>query len=303
MRIEVQNRTETSDFQLQNSTNNLINRQEHRRFLMLSWLSTGAQGSRRNTVRTMVLQSVAAANPPLPPNSTRGLTPGLINPLLGRVPGNVIPWPAMGPNQGRLRVGLGRRGGGQAIPALVPAPAQAPAPAAPAASAPTAAAPASSLMTESGGAAEEGRSSDESQSSEVRLEAQQFLKCSTDLFQDIPLRITRAMGKRKGVPTKRKPSSKQGGTTKKHKLRAVESAADEVSAENGEEEEKEGEDKEEGEEGEEEMDAGLAEAYRTIGRAPIPRGRQPTSRPRQQSRLLDHPAKTSTRSPAHHPPT
>ena len=263
MRIEVHNRTETSDFQLQNSTNNLINRQEHRRFLMLSWLSTGAQGTRRNTVRTMVLQGVAAANPPLPPNSTRGLTPGLVNPLLGPVPGNLIPWPALGPNQGRLRVGLGRRGGAGAIPALVPAPPQAPA-----------AAPALPLTAESSGDAEEGRSSGESQSSEVRLEAQQFLKCSTDLFQDIPLRITRAMRKGKGVPTKRKPSSKQGGTTKKHKLRAAESAADEVSADNGEEEEKEGEDEEE-----EEIDAGLAEAYRTIGRAPIPRGRQPTSRP------------------------
>ena len=135
---------------------------------MLSWLSTGARGVRRNTVRTMVLQRVAAAVPPLPPNSTRGLTPGLVNPLLGRVPGNIIPWPVLGTNQGRLRVGLGRRGGSRAIPSLVPAPA------APPVSAPPAAAPASSLTTESSDYTEEETSSDDSQSSEVRLEAQRL---------------------------------------------------------------------------------------------------------------------------------
>ena len=161
MRIEIPNRTVRSDGRLQNSTNNLINRQEHRSYLMLSWLSTGALGQRRNIVRTMVLQRVAAANPPLPPNSTRGLTPGLVNPLLGRVPGNIIPWPMLGPNQGRLRVGFGRRGGARAIPSLVPAPAQAPA-------------PASSLTTESSGDMEEETGSDESQSSEVRLKPKSF---------------------------------------------------------------------------------------------------------------------------------
>ena len=180
MRIEIPNRTVRSDSHLQNSTNNLINRHEHRIYRMLSWLSTGALGRRRNTVRTMVLQSVAAAIPPLPPNSTRGLTPGLVNPLLGRVPGNIIPWPVLGRNEGRLRVGLGRRGGARAIPSLVPAPAVPPA------SAPPAAAPASSLTTESSGDMEEEEeeeaSSDGSQSSEVRLEAQKFLKCSTDLI-------------------------------------------------------------------------------------------------------------------------
>ena len=143
---------------------------------MLSWLSTGVRGQRANTVRTMVLQRVAAAVPPLPPNSTRGLTPGLINPLQGRVPGNVIPWPALGTNQGRLRVGLGRGGGSRAIPPLVPAPApapaQAPAPAAPA----VASTDESSLKVESDDSFEEEISSDESQSSEVRLEAQKSLR-------------------------------------------------------------------------------------------------------------------------------
>ena len=146
---------------------------------MLSWLSTGIRGQRPNTVRTMVLQRVAAAVPPLPPNSTRGLTPGLINPLLGRVPGNVIAWPVLGTNQGRLRVGLGRRGGSGAIPALVPAPvpAQAPAPAAPAPAAPAAASTdTSSLNDESDYNYEAEISSDESLSSEVRLEAQKFPK-------------------------------------------------------------------------------------------------------------------------------
>ena len=175
MRIESPNRTVRSDSHLQNSTNNLINRQEHRSHLMLSWLSTGAQGGRPNHVRTMVLQRVAAANPPLPPNSTRGLTPGLIDPLLGRVPGNVIPWPVLGANQGRLRVGLGRRGGAGAIPPLVPAPAQTPAPAAPRVAPAPASTDASSLYTDSGEITEEENSVDKSSSSEVRLDTQKFL--------------------------------------------------------------------------------------------------------------------------------
>lgn len=106
MRIEVPNRTEDSDKKLQNSTNNLINRQEHRRYFMLAWHTTGINSTMRvNEVRSMVTRRVAAAHPPLPLNSTRGLTPGLINPLLGNVPGNSVPQPALGLNQGRLRVG------------------------------------------------------------------------------------------------------------------------------------------------------------------------------------------------------
>ena len=117
MRIEVPNRTVTSDQYLQNSTNNLINRQEHRYNFMLAWHTTGARGQRANTVRSMVLQRVATAQPPLPPNSTRGLTPGLINPALGNVPGNSVAQPVLGVNQGRLRVGLGRGRGPQIAPA------------------------------------------------------------------------------------------------------------------------------------------------------------------------------------------
>ncbi len=104
MRVEVPNRTEDSDKKLQNSTNNLINRQEHRRFHMLSWHSTGANGMRNNRLRTDVLHMVATAQPPLPPNSTRGITPGLTNPLLGNVPGNVIAQPLMRNGPARLRV-------------------------------------------------------------------------------------------------------------------------------------------------------------------------------------------------------
>lgn len=133
MRIEVPNRTVMSDRQLQNATNNLINRQHHRDYFMLAWRTTGANAVvRHNEVRSMVLRRVAAANPPLPPNSTRGLTPGLINPALGHVPGNVIPQPAMPGDRGRLRVGLGRARGAQGVPLLVPAPAAARPPAPPA---------------------------------------------------------------------------------------------------------------------------------------------------------------------------
>ena len=108
MRVEVSGRTAEADRKLQNSTNNLINRQEHRRFFMLSWHTTGANRTTRNVTRNMVLDRVANARPPLPPNSTRGLTPGLINPRLGNVPGNSIPFPPLrGQNVGRLRV-LGR---------------------------------------------------------------------------------------------------------------------------------------------------------------------------------------------------
>lgn len=108
MRIELPNRTIASDRKLQNATNNLINRHEHRLYFMLAWHSTGVNSMRANEVRTWVLDRVAAANPPLPPNSTRGLTPGLINPLLGNVPGNSIGHPTRRENQGRLRVTGGR---------------------------------------------------------------------------------------------------------------------------------------------------------------------------------------------------
>ena len=122
MRIEVPNRSAVSDRYLQNSTNNLINRQENRLYLMLAWHTTGAQGMRANTNRTMVLRRVADAQPPLPPNSTRGLTPGLINPALGNVPGNVVPQPVVGADHGRLRVGMGRPRGAAAnqAPAIPP---------------------------------------------------------------------------------------------------------------------------------------------------------------------------------------
>ena len=104
MRIEIPNRTKLSDTHLQNSSNNLINRQMHPRHSMLAWHSTGTNSMRRNEARSLVLGRVNAANPPLPPNSTRGLTPGLINPRLGNVPGNFIPFPPLGHNRGTLRV-------------------------------------------------------------------------------------------------------------------------------------------------------------------------------------------------------
>ena len=105
MRIELPNRTVQSDKRLQNSTNNLINRHEHKRDSMLAWHTTGANGMRSNEVRTLVLRRVRTARPPLPQNSTRGLTPGLINPRLGNVPGNSIPQPDLRVGEGRLRVG------------------------------------------------------------------------------------------------------------------------------------------------------------------------------------------------------
>ena len=101
MRVELPNRTAESDRKLQNSTNNLINRHEHKNFFQLSWHTTGANRTRRNDIRNMVLRSVNEAHPPLPPNSTRGLTPGLIDPRLGNIPGNSIAFP---PGPGRIRV-------------------------------------------------------------------------------------------------------------------------------------------------------------------------------------------------------
>ena len=119
MRIERPNPTRNSDIRLQNSSNNLINRQMNMRYSMLAWHSTGINGMRANHVRTEVLARVHAANPPLPPNSTRGLTPGLINPLLGNVPGNLIPFPPLGNSQGRLRAS-GRPQATQAAAAAAP---------------------------------------------------------------------------------------------------------------------------------------------------------------------------------------
>ena len=120
MRIELPTRTVEIERHLQNSTNNLINRHEHRLYSMLAWHSTNANGGvRPNEVRSQVLRRVAAAQPPPPPNSTRGITPGMINPSLGNVPANIIPQPARRINQGRLRVG------GRAAPAQAGAPATA----------------------------------------------------------------------------------------------------------------------------------------------------------------------------------
>ena len=118
MRVELPNRTVEIERHLQNSTNNLINRHEHRLYFMLAWHSTNANGGvRTNEVRSYVLRRVAAAQTPLPPNSTRGITPGMINPALGNVPGNVIPQPVRRINQGRLRVS-GRAPPSQAGPRL-----------------------------------------------------------------------------------------------------------------------------------------------------------------------------------------
>ena len=120
MRIELPNRTVAIERHLQNSTNNLINRHEHRVYFMLAWHSTNANGGvRPNEVRSYVLRRVAAAQTPLPPNSTRGITPGMINPALGNVAGNVIPQPVRRINQGRFRVA------GRAAPAQAGAPAPA----------------------------------------------------------------------------------------------------------------------------------------------------------------------------------
>ena len=120
MRIEMPNRDEAGETRVQNSSNNLINRSENRAFSLLAWHTTGANGMRNNIVRTSVLRNVATAQPPLPPNSTRGLTPGLINPALGNFHWNTIPFPTRDPDQGRLRVGMGRRARAQAAAAANP---------------------------------------------------------------------------------------------------------------------------------------------------------------------------------------
>ena len=120
MRIEMPNRTEDGETRVQNSSNNLINRSENREFSLLAWHSTGARGMRNNVVRTAILRRVAAAQPPLPPNSTRGITPGLINPALGNIRHNSIPFPTRKPDQGKLRVGMGRGARAQAAAAANP---------------------------------------------------------------------------------------------------------------------------------------------------------------------------------------
>ena len=106
MRIDIQNRTLESDRRLGNSTNNGLNRQGHTHYSMISWHNTGAHGTKRNMSRGLVLQRIAAARPPLSPNSTRGLTPGLIDPVLGYIPGNSIPQPAWypDPEKGMIRL-------------------------------------------------------------------------------------------------------------------------------------------------------------------------------------------------------
>lgn len=198
---------------------------------MLAWRTTGANAVvRHNEVRTMVLRRVAAANPPLPPNSTRGLTPGLINPALGHIPGNVIPQPAMPGDRGRLRVGLGRARGAQGVPLLVPAPAAAPPPPAPPRLALANAAPLNPPQahlplntqrrsdnardnnkrrssrgskgpppkhqirefSDSGGNNEMGSESDGDETSVVRVEVQSLFENTADSSKEVPLSHVRA---------------------------------------------------------------------------------------------------------------
>ena len=109
MRMEIPNRTTRSDSLLQNATNNLINRKQNKELAMLAWHSTGANAAvRRNAARTEVLGRVNNARPPLPPNSTRGLTPGLIDPRRGHVSGNMIAFPDATDDR-RLRVNMPRQ--------------------------------------------------------------------------------------------------------------------------------------------------------------------------------------------------
>ena len=86
MRIEAPGRTRESDQKLRNRLLNMEASRQHLRYCMLSWFGTGKHEF-NNKTRDQVLAKMAE-NPvlyqhQLHNNTTRGSTPGLINPALG----------------------------------------------------------------------------------------------------------------------------------------------------------------------------------------------------------------------------
>lgn len=96
MRIELPGRTPEGDLKLQNSIQTMLGRFWHRHYHMLSWFGKGRfhYNNAINPARVQILRDLANATPPIPlvPNTTKGITPGSINPAHGPN-GTMVAWP------------------------------------------------------------------------------------------------------------------------------------------------------------------------------------------------------------------
>ena len=103
MEPEIGDRTDLSDVRKRDSLNMQCCRTFNVKFCMTSWHLKGNRGRPRQDVLALLSPAQITAN------TTRGVTPGLIDPALGDTPNNRVPLPALKENQG-VRMRGGREG-------------------------------------------------------------------------------------------------------------------------------------------------------------------------------------------------
>ena len=109
MHPDVLPRTTVGDTRLRNSLNMRASRRAYPEYCMISWFGKGLDGGRlKHTARDETLQMLTPQQ--IAANTTRGSTPGLVNPLVGERPGNRIELPAV------TNACLTRRCGGRQAP-------------------------------------------------------------------------------------------------------------------------------------------------------------------------------------------
>ena len=87
-------RTTVGDTRLRNSLNMRASRRAYPEYYMISWFGKGLDGGRlKHTARDETLQLLTPQQ--IAANTTRGSTPGLVNPTVGERPGNRIELPAV----------------------------------------------------------------------------------------------------------------------------------------------------------------------------------------------------------------
>ena len=87
-------RTTVGDTRLRNSLNMRASRRAYPEYCMISWFGKGLDGGRlKHTARDETLQMLTPQQ--IAANTTRGSTPGLVNPQVGERPGNRIELPSV----------------------------------------------------------------------------------------------------------------------------------------------------------------------------------------------------------------
>lgn len=85
-------RTTVGDTRLRNSLNMRASRRAYPEYCLISWFGKGLDGGRlKHTARDETLLKLT--QPQIAANTTRGSTPGLVNPSMGERPGNRIQLP------------------------------------------------------------------------------------------------------------------------------------------------------------------------------------------------------------------